>query len=377
MSMRDSPRHRTELGPVLAWPVRAIWHLTSQCNLRCEYCLNDSGPEMLTGLDMPEARRLISKLKHGGVVRVALLGGEPLCHPGFADICTLLAKVGMFIELVTNGLLIDSAVIHHLLRLEHHLSGVQLSLHCHDRIPFYAKLVSDLVRRGIAVHALLVITADEFGMVPDTYCEIAGAGATTFNLARIAEAGRAAGGQFSHRLVSVGPLAELIIQLESIRRAKGYETVPRFKHRGMVSHFFSTTFGLSVMSHVCKAGLSEFAIWADGACSPCPFLSTDDKPLYTTSSLASLGSLDQVWQGPEFLKFREDKVWGPNRSVLATCLKCAHHAHGRCRPCLIGRSTCTGELRDARQYLHARGLLASRKGKVDLPAASRRLFRSG
>lgn len=336
--------HRVE--PALQWPVKVIWYLTDQCNLACDYCLNNSSPSTDVHLDTKDALRIVDTLVSGGVSRAALLGGEPTLHPGFFDIVHRLSDRKVAIDLVTNGVLLDD--VGFLLELEtlgRSLASVQLSLHMHDRIAWYAELIDRLGNSGFATITLMVLTMEDLLTVPAAYREIAAAGAGSFFVAPVSQIGRASDGAYEGRIPSIVDFATLILQLRSIQKREGYSTIPTFKHRGLVSNFLNERFDLEIVSHVCEAALSEFQIRADGRCSPCCFIDQSEETLYVTEPIASANSLDDIWNGRAFQRFRHDKLWGERTPILQSCFRCRHHLSGRCRPCALHPSECVSELR--------------------------------
>lgn len=85
--------------------------LVEQCNLNCWGCLNYSPLAHSEYLDIAiferDFRRL-SELSGGNVIRIGLLGGEPLLHPNIIEFLPIARKYfpHSVIEIVTNGLLL-------------------------------------------------------------------------------------------------------------------------------------------------------------------------------------------------------------------------------------------------------------------------------
>ncbi len=83
--------------------------LTDRCNLRCTYCMPAEGVPWTPGphlLKPDEIERLVRVGTQLGIRTVRLTGGEPLLHPGIADIVTRLAALPHSPELsmTTNGI---------------------------------------------------------------------------------------------------------------------------------------------------------------------------------------------------------------------------------------------------------------------------------
>jgi MoaA/NifB/PqqE/SkfB family radical SAM enzyme len=86
--------------------------LTQHCNLRCPHCIRDDVTTVqslsyeLVASILEQARALY------GAVPVSFSGGEPLLHPRFGDLITLLATEGHPYRFVSNGWHLLRAVPH-------------------------------------------------------------------------------------------------------------------------------------------------------------------------------------------------------------------------------------------------------------------------
>lgn len=338
-------------GPVLQWPVRAIWYITDQCNLECPYCLNDSSPEPRQALGTRDIGNITNILCDSAISNVALLGGEPLCSPSFTDICTKLVASRISVQLVTNGFLINDKILCFLKSLGSSLDWIQLSLHRRDASMFYSSLIKRLVSANICVHTLMVLSSEDCIYVPDIFEMVAQAGASSFIITKIGELGRAADGRYRGHIPSTGDLAKIVLQLRHIQQEKQYDTEPTFKHRGLVSQYINNKYGLNILSNICKAGISEFHIRADGRCQPCCFITDSETDKYTTIGLHHLNNLDEMWNGEIFERFRRDKIYQDTSPVLSSCKSCLNHINNICRPCLIHPSGCISELKIVKENL--------------------------
>lgn len=104
------------------------WNVTRRCNLYCEHCYRDSGPESPTEgeLTTEEGRRLIDQIKEAGFRMLIFSGGEPLTR---GDLCGLIAYAagrGLRAALGNNGTLLDSAKAAEL--KEAGLAGIAISI---------------------------------------------------------------------------------------------------------------------------------------------------------------------------------------------------------------------------------------------------------
>jgi radical SAM protein with 4Fe4S-binding SPASM domain len=117
-------------------PQHCVWDLTNACNLRCVHCELAAGNAAPDELSTKEALRVADELIALGCRKVSLTGGEPLLRPDWSVIAEHLARAGLWVSLVTNGLPLSSEVVD---RAEAAgVSGVSVSLDglraVHDRI---------------------------------------------------------------------------------------------------------------------------------------------------------------------------------------------------------------------------------------------------
>ena len=85
--------------------------VTDRCNLRCVYCLPETGVEWQpreSQLSAEEIARITEAAAHGGVTRIRLTGGEPLVRPDILEIVRHLASIPGIeeVSLTTNAMLL-------------------------------------------------------------------------------------------------------------------------------------------------------------------------------------------------------------------------------------------------------------------------------
>lgn len=84
--------------------------LIEKCNLRCTYCMPESGviltpkPQLMTTEEVIQIAHLFVK---NGVTKIRLTGGEPLVRKDFSKIFLALSKMPVDLSLTTNGVLVD------------------------------------------------------------------------------------------------------------------------------------------------------------------------------------------------------------------------------------------------------------------------------
>jgi MoaA/NifB/PqqE/SkfB family radical SAM enzyme len=109
-------------------PYRAQFEITYRCNSFCRHCCKQHRPERLD--DLP--RELLTAhdwiaLAHSlpRFTLITLTGGEPLMHPGFAEIIAGISR-SRVMNLLTNATLLDEEMIDLLLRARVVLLGVPI-----------------------------------------------------------------------------------------------------------------------------------------------------------------------------------------------------------------------------------------------------------
>ena len=85
--------------------------VTDRCNLRCLYCMPESGITKFCHSDVlsvEEMVEIVSAAAESGITKVRLTGGEPLVHKGITDICRGVSSIPGIKELclTTNGVML-------------------------------------------------------------------------------------------------------------------------------------------------------------------------------------------------------------------------------------------------------------------------------
>ncbi|MFT7588528.1 MAG: molybdenum cofactor biosynthesis protein A [Limisphaerales bacterium] len=84
--------------------------LTERCNLRCTYCMPETGVELQPSsnyMQADEILKLATLFSELGVNRIRLTGGEPLVRKDFPEIARGLTKLPVSLSMTSNGVLID------------------------------------------------------------------------------------------------------------------------------------------------------------------------------------------------------------------------------------------------------------------------------
>jgi len=84
--------------------------LTEKCNLRCTYCMPESGVVLTPKRQLmtkDEVISIASLFVKNGVDKIRLTGGEPLLRKDFPEILEALSKMPVQLSLTTNAILVD------------------------------------------------------------------------------------------------------------------------------------------------------------------------------------------------------------------------------------------------------------------------------
>lgn len=104
------------------------WNTTKKCNLFCEHCYRESGPdvESIHELSTSEGKQLLNELKLAGFKIVILSGGEPLMRNDIFELSAYAREIGLRPVLGTNGTLLSRGIAGRL--VESGVLGVAISL---------------------------------------------------------------------------------------------------------------------------------------------------------------------------------------------------------------------------------------------------------
>jgi len=86
---------------------RALWEITSACNLNCDFCLVEI---KRTQISLERAIEIADGLIDNGVDKILLSGGEPLVYKHIVPLLHHLLGRGVLVKLLTNGTVHNEAV---------------------------------------------------------------------------------------------------------------------------------------------------------------------------------------------------------------------------------------------------------------------------
>ena len=217
--------------------------LTKRCSLKCDYCFEDAGPSGKEDWDVDTVESCLAEARSVGYKWVAITCGDPLTHPQFDDILSVVERSGLKLFLETNGMLITDALADRLARFYASKDlRIQISLDSeaparHDRWrgqgahAAAVKAIDKFVSRKLPVQVCKVIVPEDFtgaGFNLDSYIEFCRAlGVVRVEVTRSVPMGR-------------GEPAEFRMSQDQLRQARTYlETRPDFGLSGFIlsTHF--------------------------------------------------------------------------------------------------------------------------------------------
>lgn len=168
-------------------PLSGTFELTPLCNMNCKMCyVRLDKHQQLAIRPIASAEQWLAlgkKAKENGMLYLLITGGEPFAHPQCREIITGLQKMGLLININTNGTLIDEKTVSWLTkaaptRINVTLYGASDATYerlCGHKNGFSAakKAVLMLKEAGVAVKINYSITPDNVKDLPDVvaFCQ--------------------------------------------------------------------------------------------------------------------------------------------------------------------------------------------------------------
>ena len=95
-------------------PISGSFELTPLCNLDCKMCyvhLNKAQMQGAQLLTVDQWKAIMQQAIDNGMMYARLTGGECLTHPGFKELYLFLRERGVEVSILSNGLLMDEAMV--------------------------------------------------------------------------------------------------------------------------------------------------------------------------------------------------------------------------------------------------------------------------
>ncbi|MHC5081900.1 MAG: radical SAM protein, partial [Planctomycetota bacterium] len=217
--------------PINILPVLSEFAVTYRCNLACRFCYAgspDGGPEPEVGT--PEAIRVLEVIRREAKVPgISFTGGEPTVRDDLPDLVAEAVRVGLRVNLITNGTLLDAKAVGALKAAG--LRSAQVSLEggtaeVHDRLvgsegAFERTLagIRHLRDAGIPVHTNTTINRENLTRLEPIVALAAGLGLERISMNMVIPCGTAAnlGTDLWIRYEEIGPVV-LTVKREARKR---------------------------------------------------------------------------------------------------------------------------------------------------------------
>lgn len=299
-------------------PAGVLWDLTSRCNLRCKHCVVSAGEMRRNELNISECCMLIDEFADFGVRQLILSGGEPMIREDFFDIAEYAAVKGIFIQVATNGTLIDRIAAQRLADIgacaQVSLDSADPAVHDEFRQCFGSwhktKVgIELLIKAGVPVTLAATVTTLNIEGIPDLYELAKDMGVTTFRILPFVPFGR---GKYADEL-EVPPvrMRELTRTLLSKREELCLNIAPME---------FECTFRPSTKEEIdastrigCDGAISYCTVTSNGEVLPCNYFSGAEAENVKDKHFS------WIWYNSRFLNyFRSLKV----SDIRGVCQQC-------------------------------------------------------
>lgn len=323
----------------LSAPMRVIWEITRQCNLRCAHCYYNALPDEQNQLSTGMVMAVVKEILNAEVMQVGISGGEPLLHPDCLNIIAALKEGGVSVSLNTNGQLVTPEVIEKLHQAA--INNVTVSVdgarpETHDRFRgtkgAWLKAMGAIGRMaaaGIDVMANCVLHAGNIAEAIKLVQLIKDTGAGGIKFMRLYPIGRGEQEYAQHQLSfedTTGIIAALLKEKE--------KHLPQFNvmFGDNLANAYLDGDGGGFESGQCEAGRYKCVIGADGVVRPCEFLIGEQ---FEAGSVLK-ESLLNIWRGSAVFKYFRSEA------LYSDCRVCAKKCPERCPACAVAGGNLKG-----------------------------------
>lgn len=260
-------------------PIHGHFELTPRCNLDCKMCYVHLNKDQMMGcneLDIDSWKKIIDSAIKSGMIFVSLTGGECLTYKHFDELYLYLKSKGVFIFILTNGILLEEKLP---LFLAHPPALIQVSVYGCDEETYESvtgKKAFGLVDRAIMLahsHNLplsIAVTASKllpsvYNIVKKYYDHNIGVTVNKWLIPPYTQTER------SIENLCLSPEEQVEIEREILRATNQENPLP---YDGVVPSPPSFGTGKQNIGLSCAAGRSDFSINWKGEMCLCASLST-------------------------------------------------------------------------------------------------------
>jgi radical SAM protein with 4Fe4S-binding SPASM domain len=301
--------------PHSEWPVLSEIALTYRCNLSCRFCYAGcrcSSRPTEREMSTVEVRDILSIIRYDAEVpSVSWTGGEPLLREDLVDLTRYASQIGLRVNLITNGTLLEAGIVSRL--KDAGLKSAQVSLEgpdadVHDgltQVPgsFDRTLngIRLLKNAGLHVHTNTTVNRLNAPHLPELVRLVKDLGMDRFSMNMVIPCGSASAD------VSIS-YTEMAGLMQTIQRAARDEDV-QFLWYSPTPYCIFNPVAARLGGKSCAACEGLLSVGPNGDVYPC------------SSLPESVGNLlrrpfDKVWKG------RSARYWRHKRYACRTCRKC-------------------------------------------------------
>lgn len=316
-------------------PRNCVWELTLDCNLNCVHCGSSAGRARHDELTTAEALDVVRQLRDLGCELVTLSGGEPLLRPDWFEIARAIADTGMYVNMVTNGLLVNDEVA---ARISHSgMCNVGVSIDgprdVHDRIRAPGSFdrsvagIRTLVANGVSVGVMTTINRWNMSRLEEIRSIAIEAGASMWRLQLAKPMGEICGDR--DFIIAPRHLLDVIPRLAAMKKMGGIHLAVG-DSIGYYGPHDATLRGRGWRGRQecwqgCRAGMDAIGIEADGGVKGCLSIQAkapDGSDPYREGSVRTR-SLADIWFSPGSFAYNRQFSRDQLKGVCRTCSSAA------------------------------------------------------
>ncbi len=257
------------------------WNVTRRCNLYCDHCYRESGPEagdLNQELSTAEGFRLLEDLQKTGFHLVIFSGGEPLLRPDLVELVDRASELSLYPVLGTNALEISQERLQNLIAAGLKGMGISLDSVCpevHDefrgREGAWQKTVASIkkiVDAGVPVQINTTLTENNYAELDDLIDFTRELGARALHPFFLVPTGRAR--KIEGSSLRAEKYQQMIEKVLTRQQQVEIELKPTCAPQFLVQ---AEKMGMSLrFSRGCLAGVSYCCILPEGEVHICPYL---------------------------------------------------------------------------------------------------------
>ncbi len=305
-------------------PINCTWELTLACNLRCKHCGSSAGKCRENEISLAKSLSICNELKELGTKEVTLIGGEPLISNKWFPIAKKLNKLGIRVNFVSNGTIINENIISKLKEANINNLGISIegSEKTNDLIRgkgTYKKIINTikiLQKNNIKVSIATTISRFNFSDLDKIYKEILKLGMEVWQIQLAMPVGRMHE-SFMLEKKNLRKLVKFIIKVRDGGETRIYPGCNVGYFGGLEERYrIQKEEGTLSFWTGCYSGIFEMGIMSNGSIKGCLAMKDD----FIEGNLQKQ-SLKEIWESKDAFsynrKFRKSKLKG-------YCSKCQY-----------------------------------------------------